>query len=98
MDPGYEKGVLNGLAPLSARGNRSRSARTQPGAYVEKAFLNAPNQISTRRTPVDRASSTNPSTIEKSSCPSTGSVCSQDTGAITVLTPDVASLSQMGDM
>ena len=44
-----------GARVTTARGTGAWSARTQRGAYVDAAFLKAPNQISTSRRPVPRA-------------------------------------------
>jgi hypothetical protein len=92
------KGAAYGAAPRSARGNLDRSARTHVGAYVDNAFLNAPNQIRTRRTPADRAPFSRSSTTPKSNRPSSGSTWSQPTEATTELTPERPRLSQIGSM
>jgi hypothetical protein len=82
----------------TARGKRSPSRRTHPGAYVDAAFLNAPNQMSTRRSPRARAASTCASTVLKSKVPSAGSTCAQLAAPITVRMPMPASRSQIGSM
>jgi hypothetical protein len=80
----------------TARGKRLVSRRTHTGAYVDAAFLNAPNQIITRRMPRDRACSICASTVLKSNVPSTGSTCAQLAAPITVRMPMPASRSQIG--